>query len=93
MHLPPGMAVPPLPPHAHQTCPSLCMPCCAAQVAATAWRIQFAEYWQREQGSKTGDSLRLATAQLRSMLVDEDEIKWRRRAVVGLVGRGAGLLA
>lgn len=55
------------------------------QVAATAWRLQFAEYWAKEQGAKTGDELRLAAAQLRAMLGDEDEIKWRRRGVIGLV--------
>jgi hypothetical protein len=56
-----------------------------AQVAATAWRLQFAEHWQREQGGKAGDELRLAASHLISMLGDEDEIRWRRRGVHGLV--------
>ena len=56
-----------------------------AQVAATAWRLQFAEHWQREQGGKAGDELRLAASHLRAMLGDEDEIRWRRRGVHGLV--------
>ena len=56
------------------------------QVAATAWRLQFADHWQgHEAGGRYGDELRLAVANLRAMLGDEDEIRWRRRGVQGLV--------
>ena len=62
------------------------------QVAATAWRLQFADHWQgHEAGGRSGDELRLAVAHLRAMLADEDEIRWRRCGVLGLVsGRGCG---
>ncbi|KAI3438982.1 hypothetical protein D9Q98_001396 [Chlorella vulgaris] len=63
------------------------------EVAATAWRLQLAEHWQRQQGGKQGDELRLATAQLKDMLADKREIKWRCRGVVGLdVGQETDLL-
>ncbi|PRW58932.1 CUGBP Elav-like family member 5 [Chlorella sorokiniana] len=55
------------------------------EVAATAWRLQFADHWQgHEAGGRSGDELRLAVANLRAMLGDEDEIRWRRRGVQGL---------
>lgn len=56
-----------------------------AQLAATAWRLQFAEHWAAEHGGKAGDELRLAVARLRCMLGDEDEIRWRSRGLHGLV--------
>lgn len=61
------------------------------QVASAAWRLQYAGHWAEQSGGKAGDELRLAAAQLRGMLGDEDEIRWRRRGVVGLVSpRRAG---
>ena len=62
------------------------LPTPPAKVAATAWRLQFADHWQaHEAGGRAGDELRLAVAHLRTMLADEDEIRWRRRGVQGLV--------
>ena len=66
--------------------PELHPTCLSTQVATTAWRLQFADHWQaHEAGGRAGDELRLAVAHLRAMLGDEDEIRWRRRGVQGLV--------
>lgn len=76
----------------HSCAPTPRSPPSPMQVAATAWRLQFADHWQgHEAGGRSGDELRLAVAHLRAMLGDEDEIRWRRRGVQGLVsGRGCG---